>query len=157
MSEIKRVPFEASDLHDAVELKANCSVIRVFTKDGAVTGVRGKVKLHPCKLMASYEEGTLTISTPEIGMMVSIRLDEAMAVMKEAAAAALDAADPVKPKMGGPYSLYCEKCRCWVSNTANHEMKREGGYAHSHICGHRQPGEVYEEESDVQKDAAAQG
>lgn len=90
MSEIKRVPFEASGLPDAVELEANCSVVHVTTKDGAVTGIRGKARLHSCKLMASYEEGTLTISTPEIGMMVSVRLDEAMAVLMEAAAASHD-------------------------------------------------------------------
>lgn len=91
MSEIKRVSYEASGLHDAVELKANCSVVRVITNDGVVTGVRGKARLHPCKLMASYGEGILTISTPAIGMMLSIRLDEAMTVLMEAAAASHDA------------------------------------------------------------------
>lgn len=39
--------------------------------------------------------------------------------------------------------LYCIKCRCWVPNTANTEMRKEGCYAHSHICGHRQSGEIY--------------
>ena len=40
----------------------------------------------------------------------------------------------VKPKAGGPYSLFCSDCGCWVPNTANHEMKKEGAYAHNHTC-----------------------
>lgn len=40
--------------------------------------------------------------------------------------------------------LYCTKCCCWVPNTANNEMRKEGFYAHSHICGIRGEGEVYE-------------
>ena len=53
--------------------------------------------------------------------------------------------DPIIFKTGGPYSLYCRKCRCWVPNTANAEMIKEGVYSHSHICGVRQKNEVYEE------------
>ena len=41
---------------------------------------------------------------------------------------------PVQPKKGGPYSLFCTACNCWVPNTANHEMKKEGFFAHSHCC-----------------------
>ncbi len=37
-------------------------------------------------------------------------------------------------KSGGPYSLFCTECGCWVPNTANHEMKKEGFYACSHYC-----------------------
>lgn len=40
----------------------------------------------------------------------------------------------VAPKPGGPFSLYCESCKCWVPNTANAEMRKEGLYAHSHWC-----------------------
>lgn len=40
----------------------------------------------------------------------------------------------VHPKEGGPCSLYCETCNCWVPNTANSEMRKEGAYAHSHFC-----------------------
>ena len=42
---------------------------------------------------------------------------------------------PVIPKNGGPYSLFCTDCLVWVANTANVEMRKEGFYAHSHICG----------------------
>lgn len=41
-------------------------------------------------------------------------------------------------------SLYCTKCHCQVPNTANHEMRKEGAYAHSHICGIKSRDEVYE-------------
>ena len=40
----------------------------------------------------------------------------------------------VAPKSGGPFSLYCESCKCWVPNTANAEMRKEGLYAYSHWC-----------------------
>jgi hypothetical protein len=41
---------------------------------------------------------------------------------------------PVQPRKGGPYSLFCTSCNCWVPNTANYEMKKEGFYAYSHSC-----------------------
>ena len=43
---------------------------------------------------------------------------------------------PVIPKRGGPYSLFCTDCQVWIPNTANTEMRKEGFYAHGHICGH---------------------
>ena len=46
---------------------------------------------------------------------------------------------------GGPYSLYCAKCRCWIPSTANNEMRKEGVYSHSHICGIKGPDEIYED------------
>lgn len=42
-------------------------------------------------------------------------------------------------------SLYCRKCHCVVPNTANAEMRKEGYYSHSHCCGVRSPGEIYED------------
>lgn len=54
-----------------------------------------------------------------------------------------DNAEPVVQRPDG--SLYCTKCRCIVSNTANHEMRKEGFFAHSHVCGIRAAGEVYED------------
>lgn len=40
----------------------------------------------------------------------------------------------VKPRFGGPFSLYCYACNVWVPNTANYEMRKEGCYSHSHFC-----------------------
>ena len=42
--------------------------------------------------------------------------------------------DNVIPCKGGAYSLYCTNCGRWIPNTANHEMRKEGCFAHSHIC-----------------------
>ena len=41
--------------------------------------------------------------------------------------------------------LYCRVCHCTVPNTANHEMRKEGYYSHSHVCGFRSEGEVYDD------------
>lgn len=40
--------------------------------------------------------------------------------------------DPVVMLSDG--MLYCTKCKCRVVNTANNEMRKEGFYAHSHVC-----------------------
>lgn len=40
----------------------------------------------------------------------------------------------VRPRAGGPYTLFCYTCRRWIPNTANHEMRKEGVYAYSHSC-----------------------
>ena len=47
----------------------------------------------------------------------------------------------VIPVVGGRRSLYCRRCCTFVCNTANSEMKKEGCYAHSHVCGRRDPSE----------------
>lgn len=91
MSDIKRVPFEASGLNDAVELMASCSVARFkLDKSGRPIGIKGTPRVHPCKIMASYDGGTVSLSVQEVGTMVSVRLDELMAVLHEASAAALE-------------------------------------------------------------------
>lgn len=40
----------------------------------------------------------------------------------------------VRPREGGPYSLYCYDCKRWIPNTANYETRKEGGFSHRHIC-----------------------
>jgi len=91
MSEVVRVPPETSGTLDAVELHANCAVVKYRTKNDVVVGCKDRGRLHPCRIMASYTHGTFTVSVPETGFAVSVRMDEAMAVMKEAADASLDA------------------------------------------------------------------
>ena len=49
---------------------------------------------------------------------------------------------PVVPKEGGPYSLFCTDCGVWTPNTANAEMKKEGVYSHSHVCGRLDEDEI---------------
>ena len=62
----------------------------------------------------------------------------------------------VIPKSGGPYSLFCTECGCWVPNTANHEMKKEGIYAYSHYCENgvcdMRNGEIKEKENETPKE-----
>jgi hypothetical protein len=48
----------------------------------------------------------------------------------------------VRPRKGGPYSLYCYDCKRWIPNTANHEMQKEGAYAHSHFCFRGKNGKI---------------
>lgn len=52
----------------------------------------------------------------------------------------------VIPKEGGPYSLFCTDCHKWIPNTANYEMKKEGFFAHSHICKLKQDDEIDDSE-----------
>ena len=85
MSEVTRIPAPVSGLADAVELRAKCAVARYRTKNGLAVSVKGKPRLHPCKIMASYSEGTVSVSVPETAFSVTVRLDEVMAVLKEAA------------------------------------------------------------------------
>jgi len=85
MSKVVRVPPEVSGSPDAVELHANCAVVRYRTRNNVVIGCKDRGRLHPCRIMASYAQGTFTISVPETGFAVSVRMEEAMAVMKEAA------------------------------------------------------------------------
>ena len=40
----------------------------------------------------------------------------------------------VRPRKGGRYPLFCYTCRRWIPSTANHEMQKEGVYAHGHFC-----------------------
>lgn len=93
MSKVVRVPPEVSGVPDAVELYANCSVVRYRTQNNVVVGCKDCGQLHPCRIMASYAQGIFTVSVPETGFAVSVRMDETMAVMKEAADASRDAVE----------------------------------------------------------------
>ncbi len=93
MSEVIRVPARLSGVSDGVELRAKCSVARYRIKNSVAVSVKGKPRLHPCKIMASYSEGTVSVSVPETSFSVTVRLDEVMAVLKEAADASRSAED----------------------------------------------------------------
>lgn len=84
MSEVIRVPARLSGISDAVELRAKCAVARYRIKNNVAVSVKGKPRLHPCKIMASYSEGTVSVSVPETAFSVTVRLEEMMAVLKEA-------------------------------------------------------------------------
>lgn len=85
MSEVIHVPAQVSGLLDSVELSTQCSVLKYLTKNNTVIGVKGYPHLHPCRIMASYSEGTVSVSVPETKFIVTVRLEEVMSVLKEAA------------------------------------------------------------------------
>ena len=147
MSGITRVTDPNKGPLDGVELQANGVVTRFITNSKKKTVAIKTQEVAPCKIMASYEVGTISLSIPSKALMVSVRLDEVMAVIQEAAASAADLCGPVKPKEGGPLPLYCNQCRCWVPDTANSEMKKDGLYAHSHLCGRMNNGEIPDAEA----------
>ena len=146
MSEVTRVNDPSKAPPDGVELHAKCVVTKFITNEKKkLVTIKGQ-EVQDCKIMASYQTGTVSISVPGKAMMVSARIDEVMAVLQEAAEAARDVAGPVRPREGGPLSLYCLRCRCWVPDTASAEMKKEGYYSHSHVCGDMTHGEIPDEE-----------
>lgn len=73
------------DPADCVEMMAKCNVMNFTVKDKEVTGI-GSQHLANCKMMASFENGVVSISVRDgRPFMVSVRLDEMMALLKEAA------------------------------------------------------------------------
>ena len=83
---IRRLPkVGMGDPDDGVEMMAQCNVMNFTVKDKEVTGV-GSQHLANCKMMASFENGVVSISVRDgRPFMVSVRLDEMMALLKEAA------------------------------------------------------------------------
>ena len=91
MSEIKRVTYDPNvEMFTGVELMANC-VLTGFSKDEE----SGQVKIAGqnqagCKMLASYYTSTVSLHIPEVGFMVTVRIDEMMALLKEAALADIE-------------------------------------------------------------------
>lgn len=83
---IRRLPkMGMGDPDDGVEMMAQCNVMNFTVKDKEVTGI-GSQHLANCKMMASFENGVVSISVRDGSpFMVSVRLDEIMALLKEAA------------------------------------------------------------------------
>lgn len=82
MSEIIRVPESVSGVKDGVSLEANC----VYTK---FENDKMKQQMLPCKLLASWENGVVSLSFEADGLrrMVGVRLDEMLALLGEASTA----------------------------------------------------------------------
>lgn len=89
-SEIVNVPFDKAGVMDGVEMMAMCSVSTFKVEEGQVTGLAG-IATAPCKIMASYENGIVSVSVRgEEPFMVSVRLDEMMALLQAASARAIE-------------------------------------------------------------------
>ena len=90
-NKVNVVPKNESGLSDCVELYANANVT-VFQKDGRQAYRIAGGKTVKCRMMASYESGIVSISLRgDAPLMVSVRLDEMMELLKEAAAARINA------------------------------------------------------------------
>lgn len=72
---------------DGVSLEAKCAITSFTTAKGKVVGTKSQ-EMADCNIKASMELGVISISVPGKARMVTIRIDEAMAVLKEAADAA---------------------------------------------------------------------
>ena len=91
MSEVTRVNDPNIATLDGVALGAKCIVTRFSTAKNKVVSIKSQ-EMADCSIKASMELGIMSISVPGRAQMVSIRIDEAMAVLKEAADAANDVA-----------------------------------------------------------------
>ena len=82
---IRLVPQEESGVWDGVEAMVNSSVSKYTTDGKRLTGI-ASTAMEPCKLLASYTNGVVTLSVrSEEPFAVSVRIDELMAVLKAAA------------------------------------------------------------------------
>jgi hypothetical protein len=87
-SEIERVRDPKEGPLDGVSLNAYCAVTD-FQNQGNTVKIK-KQKVLPCSIKASYEIGTVSISVRDRRLMVAVRLDELMEVLKEASMAAME-------------------------------------------------------------------
>lgn len=91
MSTVVRVNDPKIAPLDGVALTAKCIVTRFSTAKNKGVSIKSQ-EMVDCSIKASMELGIMSISVPGRAQMVSIRIDEAMAVLKEAADAANDVA-----------------------------------------------------------------
>lgn len=85
MENVTRVPESRSGVHDGVEAMASCAVSNFsLDKTGKPTAMKGMPKRFPCKLMASHERGTVSISAHGIGVMMTVRMDDILRIIEEA-------------------------------------------------------------------------
>lgn len=94
---IRRVPKGCEGIpEDGVEMMAKCTITNFTVKKKEVTGI-GSQMLANCKMMASFDTGVVSISVRgQRPFMVSVRLDEMMALLKEAADYSMEV-NPCKP------------------------------------------------------------
>ncbi len=85
MENVTRVPANVSGVPDGVEAMASCAVSS-FHLDGAgkPTAMDGKPKQYPCKMMASFTRGTVSISAHGIGVMMTVRMEDILRIIEEA-------------------------------------------------------------------------
>ena len=91
---IRNVPKADSGLSDCVELFANANVTAFSRKKGKIQGIAGS-GIAKCRMTASYESGVVCISLRSgKPLMVSVRLDEMMALLQSASMRAAEVRGP---------------------------------------------------------------
>lgn len=71
--------------NDGVELEAKCAITRFTGENGKPESIES-MAIEQCKILASYELGTVSVSVhKDRPFMVSVRLDELMALLWAAA------------------------------------------------------------------------
>lgn len=88
MNRVERVNDPSKAPSDGVELHTRCVVTKFRAEKGGKLAGITEQELASCKILASMMGGTVGISIPGKCRMVSVRIDELMAVLMEAAAAA---------------------------------------------------------------------
>lgn len=83
---------------DGVELEVNC-VKTQFKNTGTTSKRIKKQSTHQGKILASYELGVVSVSIKDAGEMVSVRLDEMMFLLSEAAKASQSLRNKREKKM----------------------------------------------------------
>lgn len=85
MENVTRVPENVSGVPDGVEAMASCAVSNFFLDGtGKPTAMKGMPEKFPCRLMASFERGTVSISAHGVGVMMTVRMEDILKVIEEA-------------------------------------------------------------------------
>lgn len=100
-SKVEFVPASVSGVMDAVQMKADC-VLTVFSHDenNEITGIpeTGQTSV-PVKLMASYQNGTVSISVKQgEPFMMTVRMEDIMALLRGASDRSHRAVEKMKKK-----------------------------------------------------------
>lgn len=85
MDRIVKVPKNISGREDAVETMSSCAMCKFeLDKNGKPVKMTDLPKMYPCKIMASCSNGTISISAHEIGVMLTVQMDEISEVINAA-------------------------------------------------------------------------
>lgn len=81
---IRLVPKEESGVDGGVEMIVNCVATEfLLGKDGKPQSIMSACRSE-CKMMASVERGTVSLSARDVGHMITVRIEELQALLREA-------------------------------------------------------------------------
>lgn len=86
MERLTRVPESVSGVPDGIEAMSVCAVSSFdIDKDGKPVNLIGLPQRCPCKMMASFSRGTVSISAHGTGIMMTVQMDDILKIIEEAA------------------------------------------------------------------------